>query len=106
MELKLGPKTYKARVTLDAIIKIETSLNCGIVKVLQKLTDGNLTTIEMVSIITPIIRSGGNDLSEKEIKAIVWDAGIATSMRVIGEILAKALMGDDKEGNEDEVAAA
>lgn len=106
MELKLGPKAYKAKVTLDAIIKIETSLNCGIVKVLQKLTDGNLTTIEMVSILLPIIRGGGNDLSEKEIKQIVWDAGIAATMNATGEVLAKALMGDDTEGKENEVAAA
>ena len=106
IELKLGPKTFKAKVTLDAIIKIETALNCGIVKVLQKLTDANLTTMEMVSILTPIIRGGGNDLSEKDIREIVWEAGIAGTMNATGEILAKALMGEDEGGNEKKAAVA
>jgi len=104
MSLKLGEKTWSARITLDAIIKIETALGIGIVKVLTKLTDGNLTTAEMISILTPIIRGGGNDVRENDVKSIIWDAGLANSMRVTGEVLAAALQGGSNAGNEKEVA--
>jgi len=100
MELNLGGKTYKARVTLDAIMKIETSCGLGIVKVLSRLTEGELTTLQVCSTILPVIRGGGNDFSMKDVQEIVWEAGLANSMRAVGEILAIALTGGQDEGNE------
>jgi len=103
MTLDLGGKTYKARVTLDAIMKIETACGVGIVKVLSNLTEGTLTTTQVCETILPVIRGGGNDLNIKDVQEIVWQAGLANSMRAVGEILAIALMGGQDEGNEEKV---
>ena len=67
MQIKLGETTYKARVTLNSIITIETSLSMGMFKIMQKLTEGDLSTSDMIQILKPIIRGGGNDISEKDI---------------------------------------
>lgn len=105
MTLDLGGKTYKARVTLDAIMKIETACDLGIVKVLQNLTEGTLTTSQVCAVMLPVIRGGGNDLSIKDVQNIVWEAGLANSMKAVGEILGVALMGGQNEGNEEKVAS-
>ena len=103
LKLSLGSQTYNARVTLDAIMKIEASCGMGILKVLTGLTEGNLTTTEVCNIILPVIRGGGNDFSMKDVQKIVWDAGLADSMKVAGEILSTALTGGQSEGNLEEV---
>lgn len=104
MQLSLGDQTWTARVTMDGIARIETACNTGIVKILGRLTDGELTTTEIINILHPIIKGGGNDVSVKEIETAVWDAGLADSMRAVGEIIGTALSGGDKEGNVKKVA--
>ena len=93
MQIKLGETTYKARVTLNSIITIETSLGMGMFKIMQKLTEGDLSTSDMIQILKPIIRGGGNDISEKDIMAAIWDAGLAGTMSVVADCLATALNG-------------
>ena len=92
-------------MTMDGIARIESACGCGIVKVLTKLSDGDMTTSEICNILLPIIRSGGNDLNIKDVQKIVWDAGLAEAMRVIGEIMAIALNGGSQSGNEMEAVA-
>jgi hypothetical protein len=102
IEINLAGNTYKTKVTLDAIVRIENAVGCSIIKVAQRLSEGELTTTEIVSILTPIIRSGGNDLKNKEVMKIVWEAGLMESMKTVGEVISSALdtsdLGDD-EGN-------
>ncbi len=99
MQLSLGDQTWTARVTMDGIARIETACNTGIVKILGRLTDGDLTTTEIVNILHPIIKGGGNDVTVKDISNAVWDAGLAEAMRAVGEILGAALSNGDDEGN-------
>ena len=84
---------------MDGIARIEAACNTGIVKVLGRLTDGELTTTEICNILHPIIKGGGNDISMKEIQNAVWDAGLAEAMKAVGEILGTALTGGNEEGN-------
>ncbi len=98
MQLSLGDQTWTARVTMDGIARIEAACGTGIVKVLGRLTDGDLTTTEMCGILHPIIKGGGNDVSMKDVQNAVWDAGLAEAMKAVGEILGTALTG----GNEEE----
>ena len=104
MQLSLGDQTWTARVTMDGIARIEAACNTGIVKILGRLTDGDLTTTEIVSILHPIIKGGGNDISVKDIQSAVWDAGLADAMKAVGEILGTALTGGNEEGNEQKAA--
>lgn len=102
--LNLGDKVYNCKVTMDGLARIEQACGCGIVKILTKLTEGDLTTTQICNIMLPIIRSGGNDVSIKDVQAIVWDAGLAESMKVIGEVLATSLSSDDPLGKDQEAA--
>lgn len=104
LEIVLGEKKYKAKVTLDAVIRIEQSCGMGVVKIAQALSEGELTTSQMVAILTPPIRGGGNDINEKEVGQSLWGAGLAEGMKAIGEILATILSSGDDEGNEKQAA--
>ena len=99
MKISLGEKTWNSRVTMDGLAKIEDACGTGILKVLQKLSDGDLTTSQMCNILLPIIRSGGNDVNMKDIQSSVWDAGLADAMKAVGEILSVSLGGGQDEGN-------
>lgn len=92
-------------MTMDGIARIEAATGCGILRVLQKLSDGDLTTTEMCAILLPIIRAGGNDIQLKDVQSAVWDGGLAEAMKAAGEILAMALSGGQDTGNEVEAVA-
>lgn len=87
---------------MDGLARIETACGCGILKILQKLSDGDLTTGEICAVLLPIIRAGGNDVQIKDVKSAVWEAGLAEAMKVVGEILATALSGGQEAGNAQE----
>jgi len=89
---------------MDGIARIEAACGTGIVKILGRLTDGDLTTTEMCNILHPIIKGGGNDISMKDIQNAVWDAGLAETMKAVGEIVAISLGGGNDEGNVKKVA--
>ena len=89
---------------MDGIARIEAACGTGIVKILGRLTDGDLTTTEMCNILHPIIKGGGNDITMKDIQNAVWDAGLAETMKAVGEIVAISLGGGNDEGNVKKVA--
>ena len=92
-------------MTMDCLAKIETACGCGIMKVLGRLTEADITTTEICQILLPVIRAGGNDVSLKDIQSAVWEAGLAEGMKSVGEVLTKALMPDgDQSGNVEEAA--
>lgn len=101
----LGNQSWTARVTMDSLARIEASCNAGIVKILGRLTEGDLTTSDICNILLPIIRGGGNDIQYKEVQKAVWNAGLAEAMKACGEILSIALSGGQDEGNEAEAVA-
>ena len=41
LEVNLGKKTYKTRMTVDSLIRLETSLGQSIVQLTQKLSEGH-----------------------------------------------------------------
>ncbi len=101
----LGEKTLTGRVTLDVIMRIERQLGRGIIKVATSLSEADISVTEILAIITPVVRAGGNDVKEKDVQGYIWDAGIADGIRVCSEILAEALgVSDDSEGNEEKAA--
>ena len=99
MQLNLGQNQFTAKVTMDGLARIESACGTGIVKILGKLTEGELTTTEVCSVLYPIIKGGGNDITFKEVQAAVWDAGLAEAMKACGEVLATALSSGQDEGN-------
>ena len=100
LEITLGSKKYQARVTLDCIMRIESALGKGVVKIAHSLQDADISLFEIVAILTPVIKAGGNDVNEKDIGQAIFEAGLADGMRVAAEILAVALQAGNSSGNE------
>lgn len=68
----------------------------------QKLSEGKATITEIVNVIQPALKGGGNNLDQKDVSKMVWEAGLIEGMRVAGEILTVALnSGVPDEGNEE-----
>jgi hypothetical protein len=105
LEIVLGEKKYKAKVTLDIVMRIEQSCGKGIVKIAHALSEGELTTSQMVAILTPVIRGGGNDISEKQVGESLWGGGLVGGMKAVGEIVALVLSSGGDEGNEEQAEA-
>ena len=97
--IELAGSRYQVKLTLDGIAKIEQSTGCSVIKIAQKLSEGDLTSKDIVSILMIAIRSGGNDVTNNDIAKIVWQAGLIESMRICGELLTIALDTGNNEGN-------
>lgn len=100
--LNLAGKKYKAKITLDVIMRIETAVGMSIVKIMQQLAEGALRSTQMLSILTPALRSGGLDIDDKEAGKIMWEAGLSESIKAVGDICGVILASGDDEGNEEE----
>lgn len=97
VDINLGGTDYKARLTIDAIMQIEEKLNCGILKLITRIADSDVRMTDLISVLTPALRGGGNDISEKDVKKIVSDSGIINTTKVVAELLAQSLQVEDQE---------
>ena len=100
IEIELGGNTYNCRLTIDSLIKIETALGVGILKTAQRMAEGDVNISDVVNILTPSIRGGGNDLTQKDVMKIISDAGIVRSTVVAAELLASTIS-DNPVGEEE-----
>jgi len=97
ISINLAGKDYKCRLTIDAIMQIEDSCNCGIIKLATRMSEGDIRLTEIINVLTPAIRGGGNDLQRKDIIAIVQDAGIVKATGAVANLLASSLTDDSEE---------
>ncbi len=97
IEVTLGSNTYKCRLTMNAIMEIEDSCNCGIIKLAQKMSEADIRMSEIVSVLHPAIRGGGNDITRNDTIKIVQDAGIIKSTTAVADLLAKSLTDNSEE---------
>ena len=100
IEVTLGEKTYKARLTIDSIIQIEEKVGMGIIKLVQRMTEGDVRMSDVLQVLYFSLRGGGNDLSIKDVGKLVGDVGIVESTKSVAEILTKALVDSDEEDKE------
>tara|TARA_R110000782_G_scaffold657_7_gene2178 strand:+ start:619 stop:966 length:348 start_codon:yes stop_codon:yes gene_type:complete len=98
IEVKLGSVTYTARLTVDSIIKIETAVGCGIIKLAQKMGDADIRITDLITVLHNALRGGGNDLQEKDINKIIQDVGIIEATRCVAELITQSLIADSDEG--------
>jgi len=97
IEVTLGSKTYKARLTVDAIITIETAVGCGIIKLAQKMSDADIKLSDLIIVLLQALRGGGNDFNEKDISKIIQDVGIIEATRCVAELITQSLQADSEE---------
>ena len=101
LQVKLGTKQLKAKLTIDSLMRIETSNGCSVIQTAKKLSNGECLVDEIANVIQPALKGGGSDLTHQDVLKMIWSAGLVDSMRVAGEILTVALStGVKDEGNE------
>lgn len=103
VKLTLSSQNFKCKINMDVLMRIETALGKGILKVAQDIAEANLTTMDMIAILTPTLRSSGKDLNEKEVGQLIWSTGFAETLKVIAELLAFIIADEQPEGNVQEV---
>ena len=89
--------SYKAKMSLDTIMGIESALGTSILKVANKLSTGELSLMEVITIMTLSIRAGGNDIKDSDVKKLVSDLGLIESIKTAGDLLTLALDTGEKE---------
>jgi len=89
--------SYKAKMSLDTIMAIESALGTSILKVANKLSTGELSLMEIITIMTLSIRAGGNDIKDSDVKKLVSDLGLIESIKTAGDLLTLALDTGEKE---------
>lgn len=100
VELQFGDTKYQGKINLDTIMRIETMLGSSIFKLTQQLSEGLLSTTEIIAILQPVLKSSAEKPDENEIKNIIWTHGIANAMRECGKVLTVGLASGD-EGKEE-----
>ena len=93
--LKFDDVEYKARMSIDSIIRIENALGFSILKLGNKLAQADITLTEIISVITLASRSGGNNLQDKEVKKLISQIGLLEAIKMAGELVTLALNVDD-----------
>ena len=94
VEVKLGDKSYNARLTIEAIIGIEETLNIGLLKLAQQMSTGDVRIGQVVGVLLPALRGGGNDLQHADVVKLVQDAGIIQSTTVVANLIAQSLQAE------------
>ena len=95
--VNLAGKDYKARLTIDAIMQIEDACNCGIIKLANKMGEADIRMSDVINVLLPALRGGGNDLQRKDIIQIVQKAGIVKSTAAVATLIAQSLTDDSEE---------
>ena len=100
IKINLADQTFTGRITLDVDQRIEMGLDMGVIEIAQHIQSGKLKISEATFIIHPVVKAGGNDISEKEIGQLCWKTGLAKSLAIVAEIVALILdPNGDSEGN-------
>lgn len=72
-------------------------------EIAQSLSNGHLKITEQIAVLLPVIRAGSNDVSEKEVGEMVYQAGIADTLKAIGDVVTIVMSAGQDEGNVQEV---
>ena len=104
IQLNIGGTEYKARLTVDAIMSIETQVGCGILKLAQRMSEGDIRVSDIIAVLTPALRGGGQNIQAKDVGNIVAEAGIVECTTAIANLLTMAISPtkDDSEEDSDE----
>lgn len=97
----LAGKEYKARLTMNSIMTLEASVGMGVLKLAQKMGEGDIMLSHIIKVLTPALRGGGNDVQEKDVINLVQEAGLVNATRAVAELLAASLTDSNSEEAEE-----
>lgn len=97
VELELGGKTYTTRLTIDALVRIETALDKGIIEIVNDLSNAKVRINWLMVVLLHALRGGGNDFKDNDVKDILTKEGVASATVKVAQMLASALTDIDSD---------
>ena len=79
IEVTLGSETYKCRLTIDSLVKIEDELDQGILELAQNISQAKVRIKTLLVVLRYALRGGGNYFDEKKVGQIISNIGIITA---------------------------
>ena len=99
IEIELGGQTYKCRLTIDSLVKIEDELDKGILELASDISQAKVRMRTLIAVLRYALRGGGNDFDDKKIKQILTGSGIINASAIVAQLLADSL--SDPEAKEE-----
>lgn len=93
----LAGKEYKARITVNSIMQIEEACGMGIIKLTQKMSEGDIMMSHLIAVLVPSLRGGGNDVQREDVINMVEEAGLVKTTGVVATLLASTLTDNSEE---------
>jgi len=97
IEVTLGSETYKCRLTIDSLVKIEDELNTGILELAQDIGQAKVRIRTLLVVLRHALRGGGNDFDEKKVGQIIADVGIVVASTEVAKLLVSTLNDNDSD---------
>ena len=101
IEIILGEETYKCRLTIDSLVKIENELDASIIELTSFIAEGKVRLKYLLVILKYALRGGGNDFQDNKIKEIITGAGLVKSAVAVANLLAQTLTDPEAENDEE-----
>jgi len=101
MKISLGGEDYNTRLNFDSIARIEGATGQSVIRLAQSIGDTSIGLQQLSIVLYQAIKGGGNDVTDKDVNKIIWEAGIVAAMGAAGEVLTNALIGGQDEGKDE-----
>ena len=96
-KLTLAAKEYKARINIDAIIRIEEPTSRSNIKITQEIImNEGITVSQVLVVLYNGLRGGGNDVSEFDVKNMIGESYLE-SITAVAQLLTTTLTGNSEE---------
>jgi hypothetical protein len=100
IEIELGGETFKCRLTIDSLVKIEDELDKGILELATDISQAKVRLKVLLVVLRYALRGGGNDFDDRKMKQIITDTGIISASAVVAQLLSDSLSDpEEKEEN-------
>ena len=101
IEVTIGSETYKCRLTIDALVKIEDELDKGILELATAIAEAKVRIRTLLVVLRYALRGGGNDFDDKKVGELISSAGIVVASTEVANLLVATLTDNDSEEEED-----
>ncbi len=99
--LELGGKKYTAKLTLNAIEKIEAEIDNNIFVTISRLGNNNLSFSDIVTILTIAISETNSSITREQIGEALLSDGLGKSLEMLVKIF-NPILGNKDEASENE----
>lgn len=100
MTIELAGESHNCRLNVDALIKIETALDMGILKITQRLSDADVRLNDLTVVLLHALRGGGNDVTDRDVKSMIQNSGIVAATSQVANLLVATLTDPNAEESE------